>query len=164
MQVISSAVTKGSDSNIRPQNADVMLRQRPHQEQPLSESERSATLAAEGSQKAPSGYMVLISRIDNMLRQGRPERASVEKLAQILADRIARLGPQTRRSLLEISQVKALGVDNLTQLPQTITAHIYAGTQREAVMGLLREPTFAAAIKDEFRIATYGPKGLLRAS
>ena len=36
--------------------------------------------------------------------------------------------------------------------------------QRESVRELLRNPGFAAAMKDESRTNTYGPRGLLRAS
>jgi hypothetical protein len=66
--------------------------------------------------------------------------------------------------VLELPEVQALGVESLQQLPRLIAAHIHAGTQREAVMSLLRSPSFAAIIKDESRTTTYGPRGMLRAS
>jgi hypothetical protein len=155
---------KTSETNLRPQNADVLLRQRVQERERLAELESNTGEGGEGWQYVPSRYMVLISRIDRMMRQGQPDRPLVDRLTSLLGERIAALTPRSRRTLEELPEVRALGVESLLQLPRVLAAHLHAGTQHEAVMALLRSPEFAAAIKDEARTTTYTPQGLLRAS
>jgi hypothetical protein len=155
---------KTSETNLRPQNADVLLRQRVQERERLAELESNTGEGGEGGQYVPSRYMVLISRIDRMMRQGQPDRPLVDRLTSLLGERIAALTPRSRRTLEELPEVRALGVESLLQLPRVLAAHLHAGTQHEAVMALLRSPEFAAAIKDEARTTTYTPQGLLRAS
>jgi hypothetical protein len=164
MYAVNAAIGKSSEANIRPQNPDVLLRQRTQDRLRLSELEGGTGQQGEGGQYVPSRYMVLISRIDRMQQQGQPDRPLVDQLTNLLGERIAGLSLAVRRHLQELPELKALGVENLAQLPRVIAAHLHAGTQREAVMNLLRSPDFAAAIKDESRTATYGPRGMLRAS
>ncbi|HKI99651.1 MAG TPA: hypothetical protein VKB51_14345 [bacterium] len=164
MYGVTSTTGKTNEASLRPQNADVLLRQRPQEQQRPPVLDGHAGQEDEGSQYVPSRYMVLISRIDRMQSQGQLDRPLVDRLTSLLGQRLAALSPAVRRTLQELPEVRALGVDNLLQLPRVIAAHLHAGTQREAVMALLRSPEFAAAIKDESRTATYTPQGLLRAS
>ena len=164
MYAVTSTTSKRSEANIRPQNPDVLLRHRAQERTRLEELQGGGGRGEEDGQHVPSRYMVLISRVDRMLSQGQQDRPLVDQLTSVLGERIAGLSPAVRRTLQELPEVRALGVDNLLQLPRVIAAHLHAGTQREAVMALLRSPQFAAAIKDESRSTTYGPRGRLRAS
>ena len=164
MYGISATIGKSSEASLRAQNPDVLLRQRAQERERLSDLTGGNGQGGEGGQYVPSRYMVLISRIDRMQSQDQVERPLVDQLTNLLGERLAGLSPMARRAVLELPEVQALGVESLVQLPRIIAAHIHARTQREAVMNLLRSPEFAAIIKDESRTATYGPRGMLRAS
>jgi hypothetical protein len=164
MYSVNATVGKTNEASIRAQTADVLQRQRAQERDRLGDVENGAGQGGEGGQYVPSRYMVLISRIDRMQSQGQVNRPLVDQLTSLLGERLGGLSATARRSLLELPEVQALGVDNVLQLPRVIAAHIHSGTQHEAVMSLLRSPSFAAAIKDELRSATYGPRGMLRAS
>lgn len=164
MEMVAATISKGSDTNPRPQNPDVLLRQRPNDRARFAEAAQGSPFATGTVEYVPSGYMVLISRIDNMLRKGRPEREAIEQLSHLLSEKISAMNEHRRRNLQELPPLRALGVDNLVQLPRSVAGHLHAGTQSDAVLDLLRAPAFAAAIKDESRTTTYGPRGILRAS
>lgn len=164
MYGISPTTAKTNEANLRPQNADVLLRQRTQDTQRPPELDGGEEQGGEGGRFVPSRYMVLISRIDRMQSQEQTNRPLVDRLTSLLGERISALSPRVRRTLEALPEVRALGVENLLQLPRVIAEHLHAGTQHEAVMALLRAPAFAAAIKDEARTQTYTPQGLLRAS
>jgi len=164
MYGITSTIGKSNEASLRPQNPDVLLRQRAQERQEAPALGGGPGQDGDGSQYVPSRYMVLISRIDRMQTEGNLDRPLVDQLTSLLGQRIAGLSPRARRNLQELPEVQALGIDNLLGLPRAIAAHLHAGTQREAVMALLRSPEFAAAIKDESRTTTYGPRGMLHAS
>ncbi len=164
MEMVTATISKGSDTNTRPQNPDVLLRQRPNDRARFAEAVQGSPFATGTVEYVPSRYMVLISRIDNMLRKGHPEPEAIEQLSHLLSEKISAMNEHQRRNLQELPPLRALGVDNLVQLPRSVAGHLHAGTQSDTVLDLLRAPTFAAAIKDESRTTTYGPRGILRAS
>lgn len=164
MYGIAATTAKTSETSLRPQNADVLLRQRTQYPHSLPEPEGRGEQGGDSGRFVPSRYMVLISRVDRMQTQEQVDRPLVDRLTNLLGERIAALSQRVRRTLEALPEVRALGVENLLQLPRVIAAHLHAGTQHEAVMALLRAPAFAAAIKDESRTTTYTPQGMLRAS
>ena len=164
MYVVAGSIGKGIDNGMRPPGADVMQRQRAQDRARPAELSGGAGQGSDGGQYVPSRYMVLISRIDRMLGQGAVEDPAVDQLTSLLGARIATLTARGRRTLLEMPELQALGVEQLSQLPRVLAQHIHAGTEREAVMALLRSPDFAAVMRDESRTSTYGPQGMLRAS
>ena len=166
MYGITATTGKTNETSLRPQNqnADVLLRQRAQERPEAPPLGGGPGQDGEGGQYVPSRYMVLISRVDRMQSEGTLDKPLVDQLTSLLGQRLAGLSAHARRTLLALPEVQALGVDNLLSLPRIIAAHLHAGTQREAVMALLRSPDFAAAIKDESRTTTYGPRGMLRAS
>jgi hypothetical protein len=164
MEVVTSTLVKPSEANLRPQNSDILPRQQREEVTGTGEGEGRPAYTGEAGVLAPNAYMMLISRIDNMIRKGRPEPRTVEQLARLLGERVQGLMLPARRHLEALPEVQALRVNSLRELPAVIAAHLEAGTESEALLALLRSPAFAAAMKDESRTATYGPHGMLRAS
>jgi hypothetical protein len=164
MYGINATTSKSNEANLRPQNADAPGRHRTQEHERPREPDGGPVPEEQDGKYVPSRYMVLISRIDRMQSQHRPERPLVDRLTSLLGERLAALSPHARRALAALPEVRALDVEDPLQLPRVIAAHLQAGTQAEAVMALLRSPEFAAAIKDEARTATYTSQGLLRAS
>lgn len=170
MQVVASSTGKQPDSNIRPQNPDLFLRQEAYEREQTTETIRVPRVAVEPPELSPSPYMMLISRIDGMLAKGSMDTRVVDQLQRLITERISGISPAARRNLMEMPATQSLGVDTAAALPASIARGIRAGSsqdgdgERESVMELLRNPAFAAAMKDESRTNTYGPRGLLRAS
>lgn len=164
MQVAVTSTGKQTDSNIRPQNPDLFLRQEAYEREQTAEPARTPRMSVETPESFPSPYMMLISRIDGMLAKGGMDRRVVDRLQQFITERISGISPAARRNLIELPAIQALGVDAAAALPGAIARGIGDAGQRESVMDLLRNPGFAAAMKDEARTNTYGPRGLLRAS
>ncbi len=164
MESVTLSTHHNTDLNVKPRNADFLLGQGTAEQGRTDESETVPGSVGEVSESLPPSYMLLISRIDNMMRKGQPEPEPVEQLGRLLMEKIARMTASTRRILAELPQVKALEVEDLTHLPRAVTDRIQAGDESGAVMDLLRSPVFAAQMKNETRSATYGPQGFLRAS
>ncbi|MEE8434549.1 MAG: hypothetical protein V3S64_07160 [bacterium] len=164
MQVVGSSTNKQTEPNIRPQNPDLFLRQEAYEREQQAEPVRNPRIAFESPESFPSPYMMLISRIDGMLAKGGMDRRVVDQLQRLITERITGISPAARRNLMELPATQALGVDHAAALPETIARGIDDASRRESVMELLRNPGFAAAMKDEARTNTYGPRGLLRAS
>ena len=164
MQAVGSSTGKQAEPNIRLQNPDLFLRQEAYEREQKTEPARTHRLVVESPESFPSPYMMLISRIDGMLAKGSTDQRVVNQLQNLIAERIAGISPAARRNLMELPVTQALAVDNAAALPGSIARGIDDTTRRESVMELLRDPGFAAAMKDESRTNTYGPRGLLRAS
>lgn len=164
MESVTLSTHHNPEHHVKPRNADLLLGQGYAEQGRADESETVPGSAGEVSESLPPSYMLLISRIDNMMRKGQPEPEPVEQLGRLLVEKIARMTVSTRRILAGLPQVKALEVEDLTHLPRTVTDRIQVGDDSGAVMDLLRSPVFAAQMKNETRSATYGPQGFLRAS
>lgn len=164
MYGVITTLNAGAETGLRPQHSDALQRQR------ATERSRTAGLMSgsgqggDTGQYVPSRYMMLISRVDRMMRQGPADDPEVDQLTNLLGERIAGLTARGRRALRDLPEMQALGVDDVHRLPEVLAGHIHAGTEREAVMSLLRSREFAAIIRDESRTTTYGPRGFLRAS
>lgn len=170
MQLIATTTGKQPESNIRTQNPDLFLRQEAYEREQKTETLGTPHIAVQSSELSPSPYMMLISRIDGMLAKGGMDPRVVDQLHRLITERITGISPAARRNLMELPAIQTLGVDSAAALPGTIASGIGAESsqddngRRDNVMELLRNPGFAAAMKDESRTNTYGPKGLLRAS
>lgn len=170
MQVLSSSTGKQPEANIRPQNPSLFLGQDAYKREQNTETILNPRPAVDSSESFHSPYVMLISRVDGMLAKGGTDPKVVHQLQQFITERIIGSSPAARRNLMELPAIKALGVEQAAALPGTIASGLGAGSskagpgRRESVMELLRNPGFAAAMKDEPRTNTYGPKGLLRAS
>ncbi len=164
MQPVSASSGNQPESNLRPQNPNLHLRQEAYEQSQETQAPRKAGVVVESQEMAPSPYMMLISRIDAMLNKGKVDQRTLDQLQAILSERIGGFTAAARRNLLEMPSAKALELDSAAALPGYVSRHLRDGRQRDAVMELLRNPVFAAAMKDESRTATYGPRGYLRAS
>ncbi len=163
MQVVSSTITAATEPNIRNQSGDVLLR-RNNPEQEEREGGEAVRIAGATPEAVPGVYMMLISRVDAMLREGKPHRGTVNQLHELVYTRLAAMPPGARKGLLELPPVQALGVQNMLHLPGELSRNILAGTQGESVMELLRSPEFAAVMKEEQRTVTYSSYGILQAT
>ncbi len=164
MYGITSILGKATEAGIRAQTPDMQPRQRTPEHERAAGGESGVVVAAEAGELAPSRYMMLISRVDRMLARGQVERGVIDQLADYVAERIGGLSPRGRRNLSQLPQLRALGLDDVSALPALARAVFRSDGDVARLMDLLRSQSFAAAMKDETRIATYGPQGLLRAS
>lgn len=164
MQAVGSSTGKQTEPNIRPQNPDLFLRQEAYEREQKTDLPKVSRTAVESPESFPDPYMMLISRIDGMLAKGKMDWRVVNQLQFLITERVTGISPAAQRNLMELPATQALGVEHAAALPGFITRGIDDSDRRESVMELLRNPGFAAAMKNEARITTYGPKGLLRAS
>jgi hypothetical protein len=164
MQGVTSTVGKSSETPARPHNPDLLNRQRVLERYDTASRPAGKATGAEEAAFSPSAYLMMISRIENQLRRGATDRPAVDQLSRMLAEKLSILTQRTRRSLLELPEVKTLGVDNLSQLPVLARSRLSSGEDTAPLLNLLKTPAFVAAINDEVRTRTYGPQGLLRAS
>lgn len=164
MQMVAATVNQGSENPLRTHNPELQMRQRREPEAEATGEQRAAYLALEAQQSAPAAYTMLLSRIDNQLREGGADAALVERLRSLLSERIRSLTAHTRDTLQALPQVQALGVAELDALPEVVQERLREGESTEPVLDLLRTPRFAAIMRDEPRMRFYGPGGMLRAS
>lgn len=163
MQAIASTLPKSSETATRSQNGDVLLRNRVA-ERPQREATGRRPGSADGVENVPSTYLLLISRVENMLHRGGPEAADVEQLSRLLSERLGAMSPVRRREVESLEAFQALGLDAAGQIPPLLRHQLATAGDMDALLALLKSPAFVAAIRDEARTHTYGPRGLLRAS
>jgi len=161
---VTTNIHRSTESGIKAHQADVQLRQRPEREGPHTESDAVKVTTGSSPEEVPSNYMMLISRIDNMMRRGQVDSEPVDELGSLLTLKISRMPAASRRALVALPEMQALEVENLAHLPLAIARRVFSGEDTAAVLNLLRNTTFASAIKDETRNTTYGPRGYLLAS
>lgn len=164
MQMVAATVNQGSENPLRAHNPELQMRQRREPEAETTGEQRAAYLALEAQQSAPAAYTMLLSRIDNQLREGGADAALVERLRSLLSTRIRSLTAHTREAVQALPQVAELGVNELGTLPEVVQERLREGEGTDTVLDLLRTPRFAAAMRDEPRTRFYGPGGMLRAS
>ncbi len=164
MQVANTSLSRQAEAGIKSHNPDLYHRKDAYERSQEAEGGLASGPAAQTPEIAPSPYMMLISRIDAMLRQGRVDPRVVGQLRGMLVQRIGGLTTSARRALVDTPEARALGVEDATRLPDLVSARLQGGEPQEGLLALLRNPSFAAAMKDETRMATYGPRGLLQAS
>ena len=164
MQALTPAFNKSINSSVFTQHSDVLSKNQESDRDGLKGIKPSEGINPDLEDNSPGDYMMLISRIDNMLREGRFDREPVDHLARYLAGRIAQLPVGSRQNLQALPEMRTLGVNNLTLLPTTLSNGFHSRTQTPELFALLRSPVFAAAMKNENGPGTYGPRGLMRAS
>jgi hypothetical protein len=112
----------------------------------------------------PNPYTLLLSRIENNAAAGAPERQSIEELARMLNQRIARLSEKAKRQIAALPEFSAAGLSDVSALPTLLRSRLLANTAADALLKLLKNPVFVSYIKDSQRVSLYGPSGMLLAS
>lgn len=164
MQVAQTQLNQNKDVAARAYQTHVKLSKRAQEliEQDPAVPVRVSVPELEAGGLAPSVYTVLVSRVEN--RGADP--AAVDELAGWLDQRLPGISEQARRRLAALPEYAAAGLTaDVATLPRQIAARLREGTHTPALLALLKHPVFANIMKDQQApVASYGPRGLLRAS
>ena len=113
---------------------------------------------------SPSAYMMLVSRLEGMIRRGSVDRDLLVELGAQLNERLAHAPEQARQRIQALGEYSALGVEKFAALPERIVTNLQEQATARTALELLKQPGFAAVMKIESSAQLYGPGGVLRAS
>lgn len=119
---------------------------------------------AAGMVYTPSDYLLLVSRLENMVRRGAAHRATLERLRGEIGRQLATLPEAARQRIQGTEEYARLGAEDFAQLPQALMAALQDAERSQAALDLLKQPIFAAYMRNEARARVYGPQGVMRAS
>ncbi|MEE8555047.1 MAG: hypothetical protein V3T00_04250 [bacterium] len=164
MYASTSLVTTSAESSAQLPHSNVLAHRRTP-EQPKPElSGAQAGVGAEDTSSSPSTYMLLISRVENMIRRNALEQATVDELREHLARNLGTVPESTRQTVRNLREYVSLGVENIAQLADSVIRNLREPGRAQAALALLKQPTFVAIMRNEQRMSLYGPRGVLRAS
>ena len=120
--------------------------------------ESSASTSHSGASNQTSEYLKVLSRMEGMLAEGTVPEVALTGFAGAIRKRLEALSDSQKAALMKMPEVKALDVETLEKLPETIKAKLQEAETRPVVMKLLKHPKFSNLMRDEPTSATYSPK------
>ncbi|MBI4083688.1 MAG: hypothetical protein HY423_13870 [Candidatus Lambdaproteobacteria bacterium] len=164
MQINSTTVTPGSNTPNRMPDPNV-LAYRQNQAPAESNGEgRAIKLEIATPGFAPSAYGLMVSRLESLVNRNAVDEPSLERLRAHIAQRIGALGEDSRRALAALAEAHGVQAPRAAQVPARLQELLRNPAQAKTALALLKDTAFAALMKDQPRVRTYGPQGLMRAS
>jgi hypothetical protein len=164
MQINASTVTAGSSTSNRMPDPDALAyKQNPSPAESKSEG-RAIKLEIATPGYTPSAYALMVSRLESLVNRNAVDEPSLERLRAHIAQRIGALGEESRRALAALADLHGVQAPRATQVPVRLQELLRTPAQAPTALGLLKDTAFAALMKDQPRVRTYGPQGLMRAS
>lgn len=164
MQLGSNTVTAGAETSARMPNSDVLLARHAPAKPELQGNKRPRSEAAQEDGFVRSAYLVLVSRLEDMVRNGARDEGSLAELRVLVGKRMAMLTESARQKVQALGEFQATGASTTQHLPNLLDALLRDRNTAETGFALLKHPLFVSYMKDDRQVVTYGPQGLLRAS
>ena len=115
---------------------------------PNSPSIQSPKIEEQGSDKGAtqnetSQYLKVLSRVENLLIQGKLPDAAIEGFAGAVKNQIDAMTEEDRQMLMKLPELKMLELDDLDDVPEMIKNDIRNEDKNMALLKFLRIPEFA---------------------
>ena len=117
-----------------------------------------------GSVYAPNAYMLLISRLENMVRRNQIDPRTLDQLRSHIAQHLAGLPEHGRQTVQAIDGYAQLGAEKFARLPEVLMRDLRNPHKAQAALEFLKQPAFVAYMRDEPANRLYSAQGVLRAS
>jgi hypothetical protein len=160
----TGAISTSAESQAHMPHGNALAKQRGAESPKRAATGKEAAATPSGANYTPNAYMLLLSRLDNMVRRNSVDKATLEQLRNHVVQHMALLPAHSRLKIQQLQDYGALGVEKLAQLPDAIVRTLRDSTKAAAAMNFLKQPDFVAYMRDEPRGNLYGANGVLRAS
>jgi hypothetical protein len=160
----TGAIATSSESQAHLPHGNVLAHQRAVERPKRPAGAKETVGTAAGATYTPNAYMLLLSRLDNMVRRNELDQATLEQLRNHVVQHLALLPAHSRLKIQQLEDYGALGVEKLAQLPDAIVRTLRDHAKAASAMNFLKQPDFVAYMRDEPRGNLYGANGVLRAS
>ena len=121
---------------------------------PNSPSIQSPKIEEQGSEKGAtqnetSQYSKVLSRVENLLIQGKLPDAAIEGFAGAVKNQIDVMTEADRQMLMKLPELKMLELDDLDDIPEMIKNDIRNEDKNTALLKFLRVPEFADLMRTD---------------
>ena len=116
---------------------------------PANKSQEKATTAKGVERNETSQYLKVLSRIENLLIQGKLPEAAVEGFVGAIKKQIDLINEADRQMLLKLPEVAKLDLKNLDDLPELIKNNLRNESKLPTLLKLLRQPKFADLMRTD---------------
>lgn len=164
MQIEGNAITAGTETSTRMPHSDVLLHRQPQETQEQDSGERVRVIGDPADGFVKSSYLLLISRLEDMLSEERVDEEPLAQLRALLSNRMSLLPEDSRQRIQSLPEFQATGAFSTKNLPALLDTMLRDRSLAETSFNLLRHPLFGSFMKDDRAAVVYGPQGLLRAS
>jgi hypothetical protein len=164
MYPTTHAVATSSEASAHLSHPNVLAQRRVPDKVKRQTSGEEAVANGAGSVYSPNAYMLLISRLENMARRGELDPRTLDQLKTHMAFHLAVLPEHSRLTIQAIEGYAQLGVENLARLPDALVTALGNPEKAQAALEFLKQPAFAAYMRNEPRNRLYSAQGVLRAS
>lgn len=120
--------------------------------------------ATAGSVYSANAYMMMISRVDNMVRRGESDPNTLDELRTHIAQHLAVLPEHSRQTIRALEGYAQLGADTFARLPDTLIRAVSHAEKAPTALRFMKDPAFVSYMRNEPRHRLYNPNGILRAS
>ena len=160
----TGAITMSAESQTHMPHGNALAKQRGTESPKRAGNGKEAAAATSGATYTPNAYMLLLSRLDSMVRRNDMDKATLDQLRAHVAQHMALLPAHSRLKVQQLEDYGVLGVEKLAGLPDAIVRTLRDSTKAAAALNFLKQPDFVAYMRDEPRGNLYGADGALRAS
>ena len=160
----TGAITMSSESQAHMPHGNVLAQQRGAERPKRASTDKELAATTSGATYTPNAYMLLLSRLDNMVRRNAVDKATLEQLRNHVVQHMALLPAHSRLKIQQLEDYGVLGVEKLAGLPDAIVRTLRDSTKAVAALNFLKQPDFVAYMRDEPRGNLYSANGALRAS
>ena len=147
MQVTSNPITE------KQTNLDRQLRSKeiPSSKSPSIQSPKFDENVSErgAAQNETSQYLKVLSRVENLLIQGKLPDAAIEGFAGAVKKQIDLMKESDRQMLMKIPEIKMIDLDDLDDIPEMIKNDISNEEKNTALLKFLRLPEFADLMRTD---------------
>ena len=118
------------------------------------------------AQNETSQYLKVLSRVENLLIQGKLPDAAIEGFAGAVKNQIDAMTEEDRQMLMKLPELKTLELDDLDDIPEMIKNNFRNEDKNPALMKFLRLPEFADLMRTDNKSApkTYSAQPPLQPS
>ena len=143
-------------SNPIPEKQSGLERQVRNKETPVTNSHsiQSPKIEEHGSDKGAaqnetSQYLKVLSRVENLLIQGKLPDAAIEGFAGAVKNQIDAMTEEDRQMLMKLPELKTLELDDLDDIPEMIKNNIRNEDENTPLLKFLRVPEFADLMRTD---------------
>lgn len=164
MNATSHVVTMSAEAQAQLAHSHVLARRSvPERLKPNAKAEDAGAPMA-GSVYSPNAYMLLVSRLENMIARGQMDERTLEQLRTHIAQHLAALPEHSRQTIRALEGYTQIGAESFQRLPETLTRAVRQADKSGAALTFMKQPEFVAYMRNEPSNRLYSPRGLLRAS
>ena len=164
MNATTHVVQTSAEAQAQLAHSNVLAQRRlPERAKRAQPGEQSQATAA-GSVYASNAYMLLISRIENMVRRKEIDPSTLDQLRSHIAQHLTVLPERSRQTIQGLEGYGQLGAETFAGLPNTLVRALRNSDKAGPALEFLKQPAFVAYMRNEPKNRLYSAQGILRAS